>query len=94
MSTVRPTVAELSERLWTGFPEAVHIGVEDDSAAHAGHAGAQGGAGHYRVQIVSPVFAGLRSVARHRLVYHCVGDWIPGRVHALAMTLSTPGDQA
>jgi BolA protein len=89
----RPSADEVRDRLASGFPEAA-ITVQDDSHLHAGHAGAQGGAGHYTVRIVSSRFAGLSSVARHRLVYHQVGDWIPVRVHALAIIARSPAESA
>ncbi|MCJ9709901.1 BolA family transcriptional regulator, partial [Bordetella hinzii] len=54
------------------------------------HAGAQGGAGHYRVLIVSEAFAGLTPVARHRLVYHHLHDLIPFPIHALALDTRAP----
>ncbi|MCJ9713838.1 BolA family transcriptional regulator, partial [Bordetella hinzii] len=60
--------ALIRERLAPLAPSQLEI--SDESHLHAGHAGAQGGAGHYRVLIVSEAFAGLTPVARHRLVYH------------------------
>ncbi|HSC46591.1 MAG TPA: BolA family protein, partial [Gammaproteobacteria bacterium] len=51
--------------------------VRDDSARHAGHAGARGG-GHYSVQIVSPAFAGRDRLSRHRLVYAALGELLQG----------------
>jgi BolA family transcriptional regulator, general stress-responsive regulator len=63
--------------------------VRDDSAAHAGHAGAREG-GHYHVEIVSSRFAGLRLVARHRLVYDALQHLMLGGIHALAIKASTP----
>ena len=59
--------------------------IEDESHLHAGHAGAAGGAGHYRLRIVADCFAGLAPVARHRLVYHHLQDLIPFPIHALAI---------
>lgn len=63
--------------------------VLDESAAHAGHAGADGtGFGtHFRVRIASPVFEGRSRVARHRLVYDALQDFIDGGVHALAVEI-------
>jgi BolA protein len=81
---MRPSVEELEARLADAFPEA-EIAVEDDSARHAGHAGAAGGAGHFNVRVVSPRFDGLRMLARHRLVYDAVADWMPHRIHALSI---------
>lgn len=61
--------------------------VLDESAAHAGHAGADGsGSGtHFRVRIASPLFAGKTPVARHRLVYDALHDYIERGLHALAI---------
>ncbi len=61
--------------------------VLDESAAHAGHAGADGsGFGtHFRVRIASPRFAGLGRVARHRLVYDALRDFVDRGLHALAI---------
>lgn len=61
--------------------------VLDESAAHAGHAGANGtGFGtHFRVRIASPRFDGQTRVARHRLVYDALQDYIEQGVHALAI---------
>lgn len=61
--------------------------VLDESAAHADHAGADGsGSGtHFRVRIASPLFAGKTPVARHRLVYDALHDYIERGLHALAI---------
>ncbi|MEO7392873.1 MAG: BolA family protein [Ramlibacter sp.] len=61
--------------------------VLDESAAHAGHAGADGsGFGtHFRVRIASPFFAGRSRVARHRLVYDALQDFVDRGLHALAI---------
>lgn len=88
---MRPTLDELHARLAAALPQA-RIELADDSAAHAGHAGAAGGAGHYRAQIVAQAFEGLTRVARHRLVYDAVADWMPHRVHALAVVALTPSE--
>lgn len=86
---MRPTIPELTARLAGAFPDA-QIEVFDDSHLHAGHAGASGGAGHFRVRICSERFAGRPTVARHRLVYDCLLDWMPGRIHALTIEARTP----
>lgn len=88
---VRPSLDELRDRLASVF-EGDLIELTDDSHLHAGHAGAQGGAGHYSVRIVSARFDGLGRLARHRLVYHPVGSWMPDRVHALSITAVTPSE--
>ncbi len=66
--------------------------VEDESALHAGHAGAASGGGHYRLHLVSSRFEGLNRVSRHRLVYDCLGKLIKTEIHALALTLLTPAE--
>ncbi|HUP92487.1 MAG TPA: BolA family protein [Solimonas sp.] len=71
--------------------------IEDDSHLHKGHAGAAGGAGHYRLRIVSARFEGLAAVARHRLVYAALAELMPAQVHALGIVAQTPleaGSQA
>lgn len=61
--------------------------VIDESYQHAGHAGANGsGAGtHFRVKIFSPQFKGLSRIARHRLVYDALQNFIDQGLHALAI---------
>jgi BolA protein len=63
------------------------VQVMDESASHAGHAGANGtGVGtHFRVRISSPLFAGCTRVARHRLVYDALQEFIDRGVHAIAI---------
>jgi BolA protein len=70
--------------------DAVHVQIEDDSALHAGHLGAQGGGGHYRVLVVSPRFDGLSRVAAQRLVYQALGELMTTDIHALEMRTLTP----
>ena len=61
--------------------------VIDESAEHAGHAGAnaQGFGTHFRIRIASPAFAGKSRVAKHRLVYDAVQNFIDQGLHALAI---------
>ena len=82
------TVERLRERLAALQP--LEIEIEDESHRHAGHAGALGGGGHYKLRIVSAAFAGKGTVARHRLVYEAAGDLMRGPVHALAIRALTP----
>ncbi len=69
---------------------ATEVQVVDESALHAGHAGAAAGGGHYRVRVVSPLFTGKSAVQRHRLVYAALGDEMDGEIHALALTTLAP----
>ena len=65
----------------------------DDSAAHAGHAGAlERGGGHYSAVIVSESFVGKTLVERHRLVYLALGDLMQTDVHAFSMKVYTPDE--
>lgn len=81
MSTDR--MNELRERLAGLSP--THLEIIDESHFHAGHEGSKNGASHFRVVIWSEQFTGLRTVARHRLVYDRVHDLMPYPIHALAI---------
>ena len=64
----------------------------DDSAAHAGHAGARTGGGHYYVTIVSNAFEGKSMVQRHQMVYQALGDLMKQEIHALGINALTPSE--
>ncbi len=71
------------------------IDVVDDSARHAGHAGATpGGQTHFNVLVVSSAFEGQGRVARHRLVNQALGPEFAGGLHALSLVLRTPAEAA
>jgi BolA family transcriptional regulator, general stress-responsive regulator len=82
------TIAQMQQRLATLQPESLDI--LDDSAKHAGHAGAASGGGHYQLTIVSKQFAGKPQVARHRLIYQALGDMMQRQIHALSIAAYTP----
>ena len=88
--TSADTAATLRERLTRLLPSVLEV--RDDSAAHAGHAGAAAGGGHFSLLIVSEQFAGLTRLARHRAVLDRVADLIPHPVHALAIRAYTPDE--
>jgi BolA protein len=67
----------------------VSLEVIDDSAKHAGHAGAREG-GHYRVVLVAEAFRGRSQLERHRLVYAAVAPLMGQGVHALSIIARTP----
>lgn len=81
-----PLASLMAERLRQRL-EPTALEVLDESAAHAGHAGANGtGFGtHFRVRIAAPAFQGASRVARHRLVYDALQDFIDQGVHAIAI---------
>jgi BolA protein len=78
--------------LLTAALEPTLLELTDESAMHAGHAGAASGGGHYRLKIVSSRFDGLRLVMRHRLVYDSVHDMMHTEIHALAITALAPSE--
>ena len=86
MNSKAITAQALRERL-TELLAPTQLEVLDESAAHAGHAGANGtGFGtHFRVRIASPLFAGKPRVARHRLVYDALQEFVDRGLHALAI---------
>ena len=81
--------SRLRDRLVAQFAP-LELSVEDESHLHAGHAGAAGGHGHFRVRIVSEAFRGMTPLARHRLVYAAVGDLLETDIHALALEAFPP----
>ena len=68
----------------------LELHVEDESHLHAGHAGAAGGASHFRIRIVAEAFRGKLAVARHRMIYAALGDLMKSEIHALAIDASPP----
>lgn len=84
METAQQIHQRLTERL---SPTALEV--IDESALHAGHAGASptGQGSHLRVRVASPLFTGLSRVQRHRLVYDALQDFIDRGLHALAIEL-------
>ena len=71
--------------------EPLELDLTDESAQHAGHAGARPGGGtHWRLAIVSPRFAGQPTVARHRMIYQALGELMQDPIHALAISARAP----
>ncbi len=83
--------AMIHERLTRALnPEKLEI--VDESARHAGHAGAASGGGHFIVTIVAKAFENKSPIQRHRLVYDAVDDMMHTEIHALSIQASTPGE--
>ena len=86
-------VAEtIRQKLTAAFaPEA--LSVTDESAHHAGHAGAQpGGETHFNVRIVSAQFTGLTRVERQRRIYAALEAEFRAGLHALSLKALTPAE--
>lgn len=88
----RPRVERIRAVLEDAFAPA-RIAVDDDSARHAGHAGARGGAGHFRVRVESQAFSGRDRLERHRMVYQALAHMMPGEIHALNIDARSPDDE-
>ena len=82
-SVLRDRLAVLSPR---------RLELIDDSAKHAGHAGARSGGGHYRLLIVADAFTGKSTLSRHRLVYDALGELMRSRIHALSIQSLAPDE--
>lgn len=89
---LNPARVERIRTLLTQALAPLSLEVHDDSHRHAGHAGARGGQGHFRVDIVSAAFAGKLPLARHRLVYAALGEMMQTDIHALAIRAKAPGE--
>jgi len=87
--TLLPLEAQIRAALQDLAPLDLHL--EDQSAAHAGHAGARSGS-HFRLEMRSAAFTGLARVQRHRMVYERLDALMRGRIHALTMSLLAPGE--
>ena len=84
------TVAQdIERRLQVLVPSRLEL--LDESAQHAGHAGAApGGHTHWRLTIVSAAFEGKPTVARHRMVYQALGALMNHPIHALSINAKSP----
>ncbi len=87
-SEVTDVESMLRMRLQELEPSALEI--HDDSADHAGHAGAAAGGGHFSVLIVSNAFAGISRLERHQKVLARVSDLVPFPIHALSIKALAP----
>jgi BolA family transcriptional regulator, general stress-responsive regulator len=67
--------------------------IVDDSARHAGHAGAREG-GHFQVRLTSAAFRGKTSIQRHRLVFAAVSGLLKTDIHALNIEARTPEEDS
>jgi BolA family transcriptional regulator, general stress-responsive regulator len=94
MSGMQTRAARLEATLRQAFAPTL-LSVTDDSARHAGHAGAQpGGETHYHILLVSEAFRGIGRVARSRAVHAALAAEFAGGMHALSLTLRSPEEGA
>ncbi|HEX4077353.1 MAG TPA: BolA family protein [Rhizomicrobium sp.] len=85
------TIADDMRRKLTASLAPIELLIEDESARHAGHAGARpGGETHFRVHIVSRAFEGLSRVARQRRIHEILSEEMRTRVHALSIDARAP----
>ena len=87
MSENRSTM--IRERL-TRELDPLELEIVDESAKHAGHAGAASGGGHFIVHIVANAFEGKNLIQRHRMVYDAMDDMMQSEIHALSIHAKTP----
>jgi BolA protein len=87
-----PVETTIREKLTQAF-QPVRLEVVNESHLHAGHRNSPGtGESHFRVLIVSPLFAGKSRLARHRLVNDTLAAELGGKIHALALATHAPGE--
>jgi BolA protein len=80
------------DKLRAALEAALHpalLEIRDDSAKHAGHAGAREG-GHFHVTIAAAAFAGVPPIQRHRMVYAAAAELMGRDIHALSIDARTP----
>ena len=85
---MNPRVEKLRAALEQAFHPAL-LEIRDDSAKHAGHAGAREG-GHFHVTIVAAAFEGVSQVQRHRMVYAAAAEMMGRDIHALSIEARPP----
>jgi BolA protein len=88
MNAPSPRVERLRAALETALSPTLLV-IRDDSAAHAGHAGAREG-GHFHVTIAAAAFAGLPAREQHRMVYAAAAELMGRDIHALSIDARAP----
>ncbi|MEZ5935111.1 MAG: BolA family protein [Alphaproteobacteria bacterium] len=88
-------IADIIEKKLTESLTPIRLELVDESALHAGHAGARlQGESHFRLLVVSDHFENRGRIERQRLVYQILGDLMRTDVHALSIKALTPGEAA
>jgi BolA protein len=92
MNSEAPVANTIRNKLSAAF-QPQRLEVVDDSARHAGHAGArEGGESHFNVTVVADAFAGRSRVDRQRLINTALKEELAGPVHALSIKALAPGE--
>ena len=87
-----PVATEILKRLNSALSPTM-IELIDDSEQHRGHGGYNpAGESHFILKIESAAFEGKNRVQRQRMIYAALGDLMQGRVHALSIRASAPGE--
>jgi BolA protein len=93
LTSTGPIAAEIERRLKKAL-EPTRLALTDDSEKHRGHGGYNpAGESHFTLVIESPRFAGMNRVQRQRAVYAALGELMDGRVHALSIRATAPGER-
>jgi BolA protein len=90
--------AAIRDKLTSAFVP-IALEVTDESARHAGHAGAtrddgSRGETHFHVRLVSAAFEGVSRVERQRRVYAALAEELAGPVHAFSLSALAPSETA
>ena len=88
-ASLGPVGQRITKKLTQGFAPS-RLQVIDESHHHAGHAGAAGGAGHFRVRLRSEALRGLTVIACHRQVYAALATMMPNDIHAVSIDACAP----
>ena len=71
--------SHITQLIEAGFDDAVVRVLSDDNT-------------HFQALVVAAEFEGKRPIARHQLVYKCLGALVGNEIHALSITALTPGE--
>ena len=87
---MKDTLDRIEQKLAVLSPDSIEL--IDDSEKHAGHEGAKGGGGHFELIIVSPLFEGKSSQARHRMIHAALGEMLEREIHEISIKAYTPDE--
>lgn len=90
---MQPVRNEITRKITDALhPELLEV--IDDSHLHVGHAGHNpAGESHFRVKIVSKLFAGKPRLECHRMVIDILGSELTHRIHSISYVLSASHEE-